>query len=131
MKKFFSYYSFLTMADRVILALALWFLIWLYLHYWVSGERQADYALILATNQLPKQINLQHPQKIAIDGRLGKSLIEVSKERIRFIASPCQSKQCIHAGWLKTHGDFVACLPNQVSIELHRIDATELDSIVY
>jgi hypothetical protein len=131
MKIFFSFYSSITIADRIILALALGFLMWLYMHYWVGGGTPADYAVILIANQPPKQINLQHPQKIAVDGHLGESLIEVSKGRIRFIASPCLRKQCIHTGWLTANGDFVACLPNRVSIELHRIEATELDSIVY
>ncbi len=122
-------YALTTVADRIILVFALALLVWLYLHHWVGGR--ADYARILVANQAPQQISLQHPQQISIQGHLGESLIEVAEGRIRFIASPCRNKYCIHAGWLTKGGDFVACLPNQVSIELHRTKTVEFDAIVY
>lgn len=121
----------LTKADRIIIGLALALLVWLYMLYWIGGRPFADHALIWVANQAPIRVNLQHSQHIAIAGSLGDSLIEVRDGRIRFRASPCQGKQCIHAGWLTKGGDFVACLPNQVSIELRRAEQTEFDAIVY
>jgi len=121
--------SMTTVADRIILSVALLLLLWLYPHYWTGTP--ADYALILVANQAPIKLDLQHSQQIAIAGRLGESLIEVADGRIRFIASSCRNKYCIHAGWLTKGGDFVACLPNQVSIELHRAETTNFDAIVY
>jgi hypothetical protein len=38
--------------------------------------------------------------------------------RIRFVASPCTGKQCIHSGWLDNDGEFAACLPNLISITI-------------
>ncbi len=123
--------SLTTLADRLIIGLAIALLVWLYMRYWITERPDADYALILAANQAPKQVDLQHTQQISIQGSLGESLIEVSKGRIRFIASPCRHKQCIHAGWLTAASDFVACLPNQVSIELHRTQTAKFDAIAY
>ncbi|OAD21528.1 protein containing DUF1312 [Candidatus Thiomargarita nelsonii] len=120
-----------TVADRIILSIALLLLVWLYLHYWTGARAPADYALILVANQAPIKLDLQHSQQIAIAGSDGESLIEVADGRIRFIASSCQSKHCIHAGWLTKGGDFVACLPNQVSIELHNAETAHFDAIVY
>jgi len=118
-----------TVADRIILSIALLLLLWLYLHYWTRAP--ADYALILVANQAPIKVDLQHSQQIAIAGSDGETLIKVADGRIRFIASSCQSKYCVHAGWLTKGGDFVACLPNQVSIELHRAKTANFDAIVY
>jgi hypothetical protein len=129
MMKLFSFVT--TVADRIILSIALLLLVWLYMRYWIGGMQPTDYALILVANQAPILVDLQRPQQIPIQGRLGESLIEVAQGHIRFIASPCRNKYCIHAGWLAKGGDFVACLPNQVSIELHRAETAEFDAIVY
>jgi hypothetical protein len=125
-------YSLTTIADRIIVGCALSLLVWSYMYYWTSEKTTGDYALILVQNQIPKRVNLQHAQQIHILGSLGESIIEVADDgRIRFIASPCRSKYCIHIGWLSTTDDFAACLPNQVSIELHQEEAIEFDAIAY
>ncbi len=133
MKKVYVYFqSITTVADRIILSLALALLVWLYLHYWIDRTQPADYALIWVANQAPIRVDLHHSQQIPVQGHLGESLIEVAEGGIRFIASTCRHKQCIHAGWLTADGDFVACLPNQVSIELHRAQTmAEFDAIAY
>jgi hypothetical protein len=123
--------SLTTLADRLIIGLAIALLLWLYMRYWITERPDADYALILITNQTPIRVDLQHTQQIPIQGSLGENLIEVSKGRIRFIASPCRHKICVQAGWLTTAGDFIACLPNQVSIELHSAQTAEFDAIAY
>jgi len=126
-----SFYAQTTIADRLIICLGLFLLLWLYNVYWIGSNKSSDYALIYVMNQAPIQVDLQHSQQITIKGRLGESLIEVKDGRIRFITSPCHSQFCIHAGWLTNNGDFVACLPNQVSIELHNLKTTKFDSVVY
>jgi hypothetical protein len=128
-----SFYAKTTIADRIIICLSLLFLLWLYKLYWTSSNDSSDYALIYVLNQAPIQVNLHHsPQQITtVKGRLGESQIEVKEGSIRFITSPCHSKFCIHAGWLTKNGDFVACLPNQVSIELHNLKDRKFDSVVY
>ncbi|EDN65520.1 conserved hypothetical protein [Beggiatoa sp. PS] len=107
------------------------FLIWLYIYYWIDKRLPTNYALVWVANQSPKQINLQQTKQISFQGAMGESLIEVKKGRIRFIASPCQHKHCIHAGWLTNNGDFVVCLPNQVSIGLYGTKITQFDGIAY
>lgn len=126
------FYSLTTLTDRIILALAIVLLVWLYKYYWLDKSQLADYALIFVDNQAPLRIKLQSAQQIHIQGRLGPSIIEITEGGIRFLTSPCRSKQCIHRGWLSASGDFAACLPNRVRIELHSVaKTTAFDSIVY
>ncbi len=125
-----SFYAQTTIADRLIICLGLFLLLFLYNVYWIGSE-SSDYALIYVKNQAPIQVDLQHSQQITVQGRIGESLIEVKNGRIHFLTSPCHNKFCIHAGWLTHNGDFVACLPNQVSIELHNLKTTKFDSVVY
>ena len=119
-----------TITDRIILLLSIILLIFLYKNYWIKGQ-SANYALILVANQQAQRVDLQHNQQLLIQGRLGKSLIEIADGHIRFIDSPCHGKYCIHAGWLSKNGDFMACLPNQISLELHNSQEIEFDSIAY
>jgi hypothetical protein len=128
---FKSFYAQTTIADRIIICLSLFFLLWLYQLYWTGSNESSDSALIYVMNQTPIHVNLQHPQQITVKGRLGKSLLEVKDGQIRFITSPCHNKFCIRAGWLTKNGDFLACLPNQISIELHNLKNTKFDSVAY
>ena len=123
------FYSLTTLVDRVIIILALLLLVGLYWHYWRIPTTSGSYAVIF--NHQPQSVSLHQPQILKIQGRLGVSILEVKAGKIRFLASPCQQKQCIHAGWLKTEGDFVACLPNQVSVEVHAQKTPDLDAIAY
>ncbi len=117
-----------TIADKIIIALAIIFIIWLYQHYWIKPDK-ANYALILVANQSPRKINLHKNKKLNIEGAMGESIIEVSQGRIRFVTSPCHNQQCVHTGWL-THGREIAvCLPNKITIQMQ--DASEYDAIVY
>jgi len=131
MSTVFSFLRFqTTIADRIILLLSIILLIFLYKNYWIDGQA-AHYALILVENHSPQQVDLQKNQRLSVQGRLGKSLIEIAEGRIRFIDSPCRGKYCIHTGWLSKNGDFTACLPNQISLELHNSQEPQFDSIAY
>jgi hypothetical protein len=124
-------YSHTTLTDHLIILLAIALLIGLYSRYWLGITNTADYALLFAPNSPPQRIDLRHDQQLHIQGYLGESVIEVKNHQIRFLTSPCQGKHCIHAGWLKTQGDFAACLPNRISIELHHTQTTDFDAISY
>ncbi len=125
-----QYLKVITFADLSILIIAASLLVWSYWYYWSNGTVK-KYAVISMPNQSPLQVALGKPKFINIQGKKGISTIEIQPEKIRFIASPCHNKYCIHAGWQKQAGDFTACLPNQVSIEIHGQQAIQLDSIAY
>lgn len=104
---------------------------WSYVHYWWNKPQQASYAIILVSGQKPLRVNLRQAQQIRVQGQLGESVLEVSAGKIRFLQSACQNKHCVHAGWLTQGGDFVACLPNQVSIAIYGKEMIKLDAIAY
>lgn len=108
-----------SLTDRMILIIAVMFVGWSYFYYWKSNGQSATYAMIFSPYQAPQRIMLNVSQRLSIQGRVGQSVIEVVPQQIRFVASPCQGKQCVHAGWLRGEGELAACLPNQVSIGLY------------
>lgn len=55
---------------------------------------------------------------IPVEGPLGTTIVEVVGGRAHVISSPCPDKVCIHMGWLQRVGDYSACLPNRVLVEV-------------
>lgn len=121
----------LTLADSAIILIAMIGLFWLYARYWTAENTQADYALVMVDQAAPLKITLDHPHLVTVRGPLGDNILQVERGKIRVITSPCKGKQCIHAGWLHTSGDFTACLPNRVSIEVHSNTEEHFDEIAY
>lgn len=61
---------------------------------------------------------LHTPMRLDVPGAYGISTLEIRGQRVRFVASPCRNKVCVHSGWLAYSGGAAACLPNRVSIVL-------------
>lgn len=120
----------LTLADFIIILMSLAALIWSYDYYWAT-DAQGKYAIVSTPNQPDRKISLEREQHFQVQGKVGTSVLEVHAEKIRFVTSPCHNKYCIHSGWQKRAGDFVACLPNQVSIEIFGQQEEKFDSIAY
>ena len=123
-------HSLTTMADKIIFIIAVVFIGWLYFHYWLSTDR-GTFALITYNNTPIMRINLQQDKKFTVKGYLGVTEVEVDQGRIRFLQSPCRGKHCIHAGWLSRAGDFVACLPNHLTIQVFSENNEQFDAISY
>jgi hypothetical protein len=55
---------------------------------------------------------------LALEGPLGKTLVELTGGRARVTESPCPNKICIKTGWIEQSGQVIVCLPNKVVIKL-------------
>ncbi|RMH21621.1 MAG: hypothetical protein D6698_02430 [Gammaproteobacteria bacterium] len=109
----------LTTADKILSGFIMAGLILAYVLLWGSeSSASAEYAEIEVNGKHVRTLSLDRPGRYAIHGRLGESLIEVKDHQARFVASPCQGKQCIHMGWQHRTGAFAACLPNRVTLTI-------------
>ncbi|MEQ1438655.1 NusG domain II-containing protein [Fontimonas sp. SYSU GA230001] len=70
-------------------------------------------------------------RELMIDGALGLSKLKVENGRVRFAASPCRNKVCVHSGWLSHGGEAAACLPNRVSITLAGDAGSGVDAVSF
>ena len=107
----------MTRADFILVTLSFIALPFSYLYLWQPSEK-GQVAHIQVHNKTYKTISLKKDQTLTITGILGNSTLKVDSGRIRFLHSPCKGKYCVHSGWLKDGGEFAACLPNQVSVEI-------------
>jgi len=107
----------MTRADIILLFATIIALPFIYLHYWQASSIGAN-VRIFHDETLIEELALNKDQEITVKGTIGTSKLQIKDGKIRFIDSPCAAKVCIHKGWLRHSGDFNACLPNRVSIEI-------------
>ncbi len=106
----------LTPADRWLVGLVMLMLAGLYLAAWSPDGGAAGARVRISTPAGVEILPLAGDRELEIGGPLGTTRIEIHDGRIRFVASPCRGKQCLHAGWLHEAGEFAACLPNRISL---------------
>ncbi|HHM05995.1 MAG TPA: NusG domain II-containing protein [Gammaproteobacteria bacterium] len=104
----------MTRTDSLIVVLAAALLPFLYLGFWGEGGAGESVRIQDAAGRVI-ELPLARDQRLKVAGRLGESIIEVRGGQVRFVASPCTGKQCIHSGWLHESGEVAACLPNGIS----------------
>ena len=68
---------------------------------------------------------------VEVEGPIGTTRVEISQGRARVVDSPCRDKICISRGALSEAGDWTACLPNGVIVEVSGSPDGEVDAITY
>ncbi len=119
----------MSLADHLVVALAVGLVAFSYYSLWQPGG-EADRVLVRAGGEAAQVLSLAQDRTLHVAGQAGESVIEIKDGQARFIDSPCEAKICIHAGWLKQNGDFAACLPNGVSLQLMSVKE-QFDTINY
>jgi hypothetical protein len=118
-----------TRADKLLLVLVIAGLPFVYLVLWHSTAA-GDMLVVWSPVTGKQEFNLHRDQVLKIQGRMGISRIDIRNGKARFTHSPCTGKLCIQHGWVSRGGDFVACLPNRVSVEV-RTASEHFDAINY
>jgi hypothetical protein len=118
--------------DIVIFCLSLLCVGWL--AFTVYGEDNGVITAYIKTRDTEWYFPLEEDRLLTVDGPLGKTEIAIEDNSIRVISSPCPGKICVNSGPISKPGDWIACLPNQVFINIQAsIDDHEknIDSISY
>jgi hypothetical protein len=64
-------------------------------------------------------------------GPRGDTTIEIRDGTVRVVDSPCPDRICVAAGPISRTGQFIACLPNRVSVTLEGQDAPTTDGTAF
>lgn len=62
--------------------------------------------------------NLPARETYSVEGPLGVTVVQIDGDRVRVLSSPCRDQICVNAGWLTLDGQWTACLPNAVFVQL-------------
>ncbi len=63
---------------------------------------------------------LSEDQVIVEEGAVGKVVIEVKGNRVRFKESSCPNQTCVKSGWVSSVGETVTCAPNRIMIRIQQ-----------
>ncbi|OHD73100.1 MAG: hypothetical protein A2177_13115 [Spirochaetes bacterium RBG_13_68_11] len=64
-------------------------------------------------------------------GPRGETIVEIRDGTVRVLDSPCPDKICVAAGAISRTGQFIACLPNRVSVTLEGQNAPITDGTAF
>lgn len=107
----------LSQSDKVVVIFSVVLVASLYWFFW-QGNDTAQEVEVLVDGKKTHILDLFENKRVTIQGSLGESIIEIKDGQARFLSSPCNTSFCVRSGWQDHGGDFVACLPNGVSLHL-------------
>ncbi len=61
---------------------------------------------------------LDSERTVAVPGPLGDTVVQISGGEARVLSSPCPEKICVRSGAIARPGQWLACLPNRVLIDI-------------
>ena len=61
---------------------------------------------------------LDSERTVAVPGPLGDTVVQISSGQARVLSSPCPEKICVRSGAIARPGQWIACLPNRMFIDI-------------
>jgi len=108
----------LTVLDVLLIAALLALPGWALVRSW-RAAREQPVAYIYQNNRLLGAYQLDRDQTITVGVKARPDMtIEIRNGAIRVAESDCPKGVCKHAGWVRTPGRSIMCVPNRVLIEL-------------
>ncbi|MDQ6989871.1 MAG: NusG domain II-containing protein [Mariprofundaceae bacterium] len=121
-------------ADQVLLLILLLLIFGLWLGVQEHLNQGPPTVFIYHEQQLLAQYPVpqdEHIIRVAAVGALGTSDIELSKQGIRFISSPCTTQYCTLAGHKSHVGSVLACVPNHIMVVVRGFLEKDTQKVVY
>jgi hypothetical protein len=115
-------------ADFAVLAICAALTVWCAVTVYSGGGRAT---LRLQSGGESWLYPLNENREIVIPGPLGDTVVEVKSGQARVISSPCMNKTCVSSGAIHRHGQWIACLPNGVSLVVEGAAQNEADAAAW
>ncbi len=112
----FGWLRYLTLADRaIVLAVAGLVVVAL-----VLPLRQPAGARVVVSrgDQVIYVARLDEDRRIELPGAIGITVLEIKDHKAHVLSSPCPNKICIRMGDIHQDGDVLACVPNELVIQI-------------
>lgn len=108
----------LTVLDVLLIAALIALPGWALVTSW-SVAREQPVAYVYQNNRLVGAFQLDRDQTILVGDKARPDMkIEIRDGAIRVAESNCPKGMCKQAGWVRTPGRSIVCVPNRVVIEL-------------
>jgi hypothetical protein len=120
-----------TRSEIISIAVVLLFSIAAILWTW-SGDSKSDKhgsrVAVHHQGKLLQRVSLEEDTIVGLPN--GAMKIELKDSRVRVAWSNCPNQLCVNTGWIKTAGETIVCVPNEVLIEIEVTDRPALDAVV-
>lgn len=120
-----------TQSETVLIAVIVLFSIAAILWNWSEdskSDKHGGMVVIHHKGKLLEKVGLEKDTMVVLPD--GHMKIEVKDSRVRAAWSDCPNQICVNTGWIKTAGEIIVCVPNEVLIEIEATDVSALDAVV-
>ncbi len=124
-----SVFSYLTLADKVLVAVLL--LVSVFSYAMVKPAFTAGaYAVVSVDNKETARIRLEDkPRTFNFQSAVGPVVVERKNSRVRILSASCPNKICIKMGWIDNSGGMIVCAPGKVLISIAGEEKNGLDAL--
>ena len=71
-------------------------------------------------------------ETVSVEGPLGDTVLKIEDGTVKVLSSPCINQTCVSAGKIHRHGQWLACLPNEVFVSINsEAPEGELDALAW
>ncbi|MCL2411948.1 MAG: NusG domain II-containing protein [Treponema sp.] len=70
-------------------------------------------------------------ETIVVSGLLGDTIVRIGENHAWVESSPCLNQTCVAMGIIARHGQWAACLPNNVLLMIQGVRNDDLDAVAW
>jgi hypothetical protein len=121
-----------TRSEKLLIAVIVLFSIAAILWNWSGDSKNGKHGGMVAVHhkgKLLERVGLEKDTIVVLPD--GQMKIQVKDSRVRVAWSDCPNQLCVNRGWIKTAGEIIVCVPNEVLIEIEAPDLPVLDAVVH
>ena len=119
-----------TRSEKLLIAVIVLFSVAAILWNWSEDSKNDKHGGMVAIHhkgKLMERVGLDKDTIVVLHD--GQMKIEVKDSRVRAAWSDCPNQLCVNRGWIKTAGEIIVCVPNEVLIEIEAPDLPVLDAV--
>jgi len=119
-------------ADIIIILLAAFFTFSAFFYVYTKQRGSAQVLIRAQDEEYIFPVNAE--ETIVVSGTLGDTIVRIGDIRAWIESSPCDNQTCVASGFVSKHGQWAACLPNNVLLLIHGASDKEeenVDTIVW
>jgi hypothetical protein len=68
-------------------------------------------------------------ETIRVTGPVGDTIVHIEDGMARVVYSSCRNQLCVAASPVRKHGQWIACLPNQVLVSIDNVEVANSENV--
>ncbi len=95
-----------------------------------AGKKQGGTVVVKVDGKVYKEFNLSENQTVEIvNGKGNKNILEVKDGKVNMTYADCNNQVCVNHKKIMYNGETIICMPNDVIVEIHSDDDSNVDAV--